>query len=151
MASADRSHTRNDCVTRCGRSSRLNPGGDRGFNSALHTGAITKVRRDSETRAVIDPVTDLVGNLALLTAHRADLVADRVRMINRLRDVMTSVFPSLEREFDYAHCTAKVRWCCSPATPAQTPIRRIGETRLAAWLGTTAHPMLLLSSAGRSG
>jgi hypothetical protein len=24
-----------------------------------------------------------------------------VRMINRLRDVLTSVFPALEREFDY--------------------------------------------------
>jgi hypothetical protein len=40
----------------------------------------------------------------LLTSHRADLAADRVRMINRLRDVLTSVFLALEREFDFASC-----------------------------------------------
>ena len=60
-----------------------------------------RIRRDL---TVIDPGTDLVRNLELLTGHRADLIADRVRMINRLRDVMTSVFPSLEREFDYSSC-----------------------------------------------
>jgi len=65
--------------------------------------------------------------LALLTGHRADLVADWVRMINRLRDVLTSVFPDLEREFDYAHY--KVRWWCSPVTPART-----GSAGSAAWL-----------------
>ncbi len=69
--------------------------------------------------AVIDADTDLVRNLAVLTAHRTDLIADRVRMINRLRDLMTSVFPSLERAFDYFHRT-RAPWCCSPATPAPT-------------------------------
>jgi hypothetical protein len=49
---------------------------------------------------VIDTGTDLIRNLAVLTGHRADLIADRVRMLNRLRDLMTSVFPSLERAFD---------------------------------------------------
>ncbi len=50
-----------------------------------------RIRRDL---TVIDPPgTDLVRNLGLLIGHRADLIADRVRMINRLRDVMTSVFP----------------------------------------------------------
>ena len=53
--------------------------------------------------------TDLVRTLGVLTGHRADLVADRVRMINRLRDLLTSVFPALEREFDFASC--KERWC----------------------------------------
>src|SRR4051812_23534154 len=58
-----------------------------------------RLRRDL---AVVDADTDLVRNLAVLTGHRADLIADRVRMINRLRDLMTSVFPSLERAFDYS-------------------------------------------------
>jgi hypothetical protein len=58
-----------------------------------------RLRRDL---AVIDADTDLVRNLAVLTGHRADLIADRVRMINRMRDLMTSVFPSLERAFDYS-------------------------------------------------
>src|SRR6185295_8749737 len=58
-----------------------------------------RLRRDL---SVIDTGTDLVRHLAVLTGHRADLIADRVRMINRLRDLMTSVFPSLERAFDYS-------------------------------------------------
>ena len=71
-----------------------------------------RLRRDL---SVIDTDTDLIRNLAVLTGHRADLIADRVRMINRLRDLMTSVFPSLERAFDYS--SHKERWSCSPATP----------------------------------
>lgn len=54
--------------------------------------------------AVIDTDTDLVRNFALLSGHREDPIADRVRMINWLRDLMTSVFPSLEREFRYSSC-----------------------------------------------
>src|SRR5688572_11138623 len=49
---------------------------------------------------MVDAVTNLIRELALLTAHRSDLIADRVQMINRLRDVMTSVFPTLELQFD---------------------------------------------------
>jgi len=47
-----------------------------------------RLRRDL---SVVDQVSDLARNLAVLTAHRADLVADRVRGINRLRDLLTSV------------------------------------------------------------
>jgi hypothetical protein len=57
----------------------------------------------------IGPKTDLVCNLGLLTAHRADLIADRVRMINRLRDLLTSVSPALQREFDYSSCKGQSR------------------------------------------
>ena len=58
-----------------------------------------RLRRDL---SAIDTGTDLIRHLAVLTGHRADLIADRVRMINRLRDLMTSVAPSLERAFDYS-------------------------------------------------
>ncbi|MPY81146.1 MAG: IS110 family transposase [Actinophytocola sp.] len=88
-----------------------------------------RIRRDL---AVIDHDTDLVRNLAVLTGHRADLIADRVRMINRLRDLMTSVFPSLEREFDYASCKGALVLLTGYASPHR--IRRIGQTRLTAWL-----------------
>jgi transposase len=74
----------------------------------------------------------LVCNLGLLTAHRADLIADRVRMINRLRDVLTSVFPALEREFDYSSCKGALVLLTGYACPAR--MRRIGEVRLASWL-----------------
>jgi transposase len=88
-----------------------------------------RIRRDL---TVIDPSTDLVRNLGLLIGHRADLIADRVRTINRLRDVMTSVFPSLEREFDYSSCKGALVLLTGYASPQQ--LRRIGETRLAGWL-----------------
>jgi transposase len=88
-----------------------------------------RLRRDL---AVVDHDTDLVRNLAMLTAHRADLVADRVRMINRLRDLMTSVFPALERAFDYASRKGALVLLTGYANPHR--IRRIGHTRLAAWL-----------------
>lgn len=81
---------------------------------------------------VIDQKTEQVCNLGLLTAHRADLIADRVRMINRLRDVLTSVFPALEREFDYSSCKGALVLLAGYATPAR--IRRIGQARLAGWL-----------------
>lgn len=88
-----------------------------------------RIRRDL---TVIDPGTDLVRNLELLTGHRTDLIADRVRMINRLRDVMTSVFPSLEREFDYSSCKGALVLLTGYASPER--LRRVGETRLAGWL-----------------
>jgi transposase len=81
---------------------------------------------------VVDQKTDLVRSLGLLTSHRADLIADRVRMINRLRDVLTSVFPALEREFDYSSCKGALVLLTGYACPAT--LRRTGQARLAAWL-----------------
>ena len=88
-----------------------------------------RLRRDL---TVINHSTDLVRNLGLLTAHRADLIADRVRMINRLRDVMTSVFPALEREFDYSSCRGALVLLTGYASPER--LRHVGVTRLAGWL-----------------
>ena len=55
-------------------------------------------------------------------------------MINRLRDVMTSVFPALEREFDYSSCKGALVLLTGYASPER--LRRLGETRLARWLRT---------------
>jgi len=93
---------------------------------------IAETARHRNDFAAIDVPAQLAADLALLTAHRADLVADRVRMINRLRDVLTGIFPALERAFDYsAHKGALVL-----LTGYQTPaaIRRRGRARLTAWL-----------------
>ncbi|MET8239569.1 IS110 family transposase [Streptomyces sp. NPDC005078] len=93
---------------------------------------IAETARHRRDFAAIDVPAQLAADLALLTAHRSDLVADRVRMINRLRDVLTGVFPALERAFDYsAHKGALVL-----LTGYQTPaaIRRRGRARLTAWL-----------------
>jgi transposase len=88
-----------------------------------------RLRRDL---ALIDADTDLVRNLAVLTGHRADLIADRVRMINRLRDLLTSVFPSLERAFDYSSHKGALVLLTGYASPDR--IRRLGESRLTSWL-----------------
>ncbi len=44
----------------------------------------------------------VVTDLQVLTAQRADLMADWVRGANRLRDLLASIFPALERAFDYS-------------------------------------------------
>ena len=93
---------------------------------------IAETARLRRNLPAIGPKTGLVCNLGLLTAHRADLIADRVRMINRLRDLLTSVFPALEREFDYSSCKGALVLLTAYACPAR--IRRAGQARLASWL-----------------
>jgi transposase len=80
----------------------------------------------------VEVATSLVSELRLLVTHRTDLVGDRVRMVNRLRDVLSGYFPALERSFDYAHS----RGALVLLTGYQTPqaIRRVGHSRLRAWL-----------------
>lgn len=80
----------------------------------------------------VEVSTSLVTELRLLVTHRTDLVGDRVRMVNRLRDVLSGYFPALERSFDYAHS----RGALTLLTGYQTPqaIRRTGASRLRAWL-----------------
>jgi transposase len=46
---------------------------------------------------VLHPDDNLITELRMLTAHRADLVADRTRTINRLRQRLVAVCPALER------------------------------------------------------
>jgi transposase len=46
---------------------------------------------------LLRPDDDLIAQLRMLTAHRADLVADRTRTINRLRQQLVAVCPALER------------------------------------------------------
>jgi len=51
---------------------------------------------------------EVVAELTRLTAHRADLMANWVRGINRLRDLLTSVFPGLKRSSDYSTHSALI-------------------------------------------
>jgi transposase len=93
---------------------------------------IAETARHRNDFAAIDVPAQLAADLALLTAHRTDLVADRVRMINRLRDMLTGVFPALERAFDYSSHKGALVLLTGYQTPAA--IRRRGRARLAAWL-----------------
>lgn len=71
-------------------------------------------------------------DLRLLTSHRIDVIHDRVRAINRLRATMLEYFPALERAFDYSKNKAALTLLSHYSTPDS--LRRIGVTRLAAWL-----------------
>lgn len=53
-----------------------------------------RLRRDLQR---LRPTDELVVELRLLTSRRADLVADRTRAINRLRQLLTGICPGLER------------------------------------------------------
>ncbi|MCJ1697897.1 IS110 family transposase [Rathayibacter caricis] len=75
---------------------------------------------------------EIIADLKLLIAHRSDLVADRVRMLNRLRDVLTGIFPRLDRAFDYAKHKGALTLLTGYQTP--TALRRMGQARLTKWL-----------------
>lgn len=87
-----------------------------------------RIRRDL---LPLRPSDEISVELKLLTARRNDLVHDRTRAINRLRAVLTSIFPSLERALDLGNSGPLVL-----LTGYQTPagLRRLGRTRLEAWL-----------------
>jgi len=74
---------------------------------------------------------ELVVELTRLTSYRADVMADWVRGINRLRDLLTSIFPALEASFDYSTRSALVLLTgyCTPDA-----IRQAGPGTVAAYL-----------------
>ncbi|MFJ4428018.1 IS110 family RNA-guided transposase [Streptomyces bobili] len=87
-----------------------------------------RMRRDLRP---IRPGDEATIELALLTSRRIDLVAERTRTINRLRSVLTSMFPALERAVELTNAGPLVL-----LTGYQTPaaLRRIGLSRLTTWL-----------------
>lgn len=88
-----------------------------------------RMRRDLQPLRAGD---DIAVDLRILTARRADLVADRTRAINRLRALLVEIFPALERAFDYSGSKAALTLLTGYQTPAA--IRRLGRNRLEDWL-----------------
>lgn len=93
---------------------------------------IAETARHRRDFSAIEVPAQLAADLALLVGHRKDLVADRVRMINRLRDVLTGIFPALERAFDYSGQRGALVLLTGYQTPAA--LRRAGRARLERWL-----------------
>jgi transposase len=92
------------------------------------------IAETARMRTDLTPVTatdDLVVELTRLSAHREDLMADWVRGVNRLRDLLTGIFPALERAFDYSTRSALIL-----VTGFQTPdaIRDAGIAGVAEFL-----------------
>ncbi|MEV6393165.1 IS110 family transposase [Nocardia xishanensis] len=90
-----------------------------------------RMRRDLHP---LRPGDEITVELKLLTTRRADLVADRTRAINRLRGLLTGIFPALERAFDNLTLAGPLMLLSSYQTPAA--LRRVGASRLEAWLRT---------------
>ena len=88
---------------------------------------------------------ELVVELTQLTGYRADLMADWVRGINRLRALLGSIFPGLEAAFDYSARTPLilVSGLCTPAE-----IRAAGIDGMTAFLvDSHAWPTGIVKSA----
>lgn len=58
---------------------------------------MARTRRDLRR---IDAVTEVDAQIRLLVGRRRELVGDQTRRINRLRDLLTGIFPGLERVID---------------------------------------------------
>jgi transposase len=83
----------------------------------------------------LDPSEEDLAELQLLLARRRDLVTDRTRSVNRLRDALLSLFPALERALDLNNRGALilVRHYQTPAAIRRAG-RRAGLSRLSGFL-----------------
>jgi transposase len=87
-----------------------------------------RMRRDLHP---IRPGDQITLELKLLTGRRTDLVHDRTRTISRLRELLTSIFPGLERALEVTN-TGPLVLLTGYQTP--TALRRAGQARLENWL-----------------
>lgn len=90
-----------------------------------------RMRRDLHP---LRPGDEVTIELKLLTTHRADLVADRTRAINRLRGLLSGIFPALDRALGNLTLIGPLTLLTGYQTPAA--LRRIGVARLETWLRT---------------
>lgn len=88
-----------------------------------------RMRRDLHPMREDDEIS---VELRILTSHRTDLMRDRTRSINRLRSLLSTYFPALERVLDISNTKAALILLSGYRTPAG--LRRIGQARLESWL-----------------
>jgi transposase len=91
--------------------------------------------RGGELRTV-EPAGDADAELRLLVGRRRELVTDQTRRIGRLRDLLASIHPGLERVIDPTN-KIDAALLARYVTPAE--IRRAGRRRLAEYLRTTGR------------
>jgi transposase len=105
--------------------------GGEGKTDAKDARVIADIARMRRDLTAVTPDDELVVELTRLTSHRADLMGDWVRGVNRLRDLLGSIFPALEAAFDYSTRSALILLTgfCTPAE-----IRAAGQDGLAAYL-----------------
>lgn len=81
------------------RARRATTGGERKSDPKDAAVIADQVRLRTDLRPVT-PQSELDAGLRLLVARRRDLVADQTRRLGRLRDLLTSIHPGLERVVD---------------------------------------------------
>jgi transposase len=91
--------------------------------------------RAEELRAVTAD-TEADAELRLLAGRRRELVVDQTRRIGRLRDLLASIHPGLERVVDPTN-KADAALLARYVTPAE--IRRAGRTRIITYVRTTGR------------
>lgn len=101
-----------------------------GKTDAKDARVIAETARQRSDLSEVTIPDELVVELTQLTGYRADLMADWVRGINRLRALLGSIFPALEAAFDYSNRTPLilVAGLCTP-----------GEIRAAGIEGVTTY------------
>jgi transposase len=85
-----------------------------------------QVRRRHDLRPVV-ALREIDAEVRLLVGRRRELVGDQTRRISRLRDLLTGIFPGLERVVDPS-TKAGLQLLGRYVTPAE--IRRVGRRRL---------------------
>jgi len=94
-----------------------------------------QVRHRRDLRAV-DALTDIDAEIRLLVGRRRELVADQTRRISRLRDLLASIFPGLERVIDPTQ-KASLQLLSRYATPGE--IRHAGRRRVIEQISRGGH------------
>lgn len=110
-------------------------GGERKSDPADAAVIAEQVRVREELRA-LEPLSELDAEIRLLIARRRDLVKDQTRRITRMRDLLCSIHPGLERIVD-ATSKAGLVLLGRYVTPAE--IRRAGAKRITEHLTRRGH------------
>lgn len=110
-------------------------GGERKSDPADAAVIAEQVRVRADLRP-IEPLTELDAEIRLLVGRRRDLMADQIRRISRLRDLLASIHPALERSVDPTN-KADLVLLSRYVTPAE--IRRAGPRRITEHILRAGH------------
>lgn len=112
------------------RARRATVGGERKSDPKDAKVIADQVRSRDDLRQITQS-SELDAEVRLLVSRRRELVTDQTRRLGRLRDLLTSIHPGLERALDVTNKTDL--WLLTRyVTPAE--IRRAGSSRLARYL-----------------
>jgi len=95
-----------------------------------------QIRWRADELRTIEPATEADSEVRLLVGRRRELVVEQTRRIGRLRDLLASIHPGLERVIEPTH-KIDAALLARYVTPAE--IRRAGRRRISEYLRTTGR------------